>query len=129
MLEHPDAKTICSKAVVSFAVCSSLSSSSSSSISFISGDVLTLLPRWTDLTARDKGRGEAAIKDLEQDVQLKKAKSLKADGGLTEIKFHSFDVTDSGSIETFADHLKKTYPDGVDFVINNAGIAMDGFGG
>ncbi|KAF1852175.1 carbonyl reductase [Cucurbitaria berberidis CBS 394.84] len=78
------------------------------------------------LTARDQGRGEAAVKALEQDAQLKSAKALKADGGLSEIKFHALDITDSGSIKTFADQLKQTHGDGVDFVINNAGIAMEG---
>jgi carbonyl reductase 1 len=79
------------------------------------------------LTARDQGRGEAALKDLEQDAQLKQAKALKADGGLSEIKFHLLDITSSSSIKTLAEHLKQAHGDGIDFVINNAGIAMDGF--
>lgn len=80
------------------------------------------------LTARDQGRGEAAVKDLEQDAQLKQAKALKADGGLAEIKFHLLDITSSDSIKALAGHLKQDHSDGIDFVINNAGIAMDGFG-
>lgn len=68
------------------------------------------------------------MKELEQDAQLKKAKSLKADGGLSEVKFHALDITDSSSIKKFADHLKQAHGDGIDFVINNAGIAMNGFG-
>jgi len=79
------------------------------------------------LTARDQGRGEAAVKSLEQDAQLKQAKALKADGGLSEIRFHLLDITSSSSIKGLADHLKQTHGDGIDFVINNAGIAMDGF--
>ncbi|EFQ93021.1 hypothetical protein PTT_09714 [Pyrenophora teres f. teres 0-1] len=79
------------------------------------------------LTARDQGRGEAAIKSLEQDAQLKQAKALKADGGLSEIRFHLLDITSSSSIKGLADHLKQTHSDGIDFVINNAGIAMEGF--
>jgi carbonyl reductase 1 len=79
------------------------------------------------LTARDQGRGEAAVKNLEQDPQLKQAKALKADGGLSEIKFQLLDITSSDSIKTLADHLKQAHSDGIDFVINNAGIAMDGF--
>ena len=79
------------------------------------------------LTARDQGR-EAAVKDLEQDAQLKQAKALKADGGLAEIKFHLLDITSSDSIKALAGHLKQDHSDGIDFVINNAGIAMDGFG-
>lgn len=80
------------------------------------------------LTARDKGRGETAVTSLEEDVQLKKAKALKADGGLCEIQFHHLDITDSGSIKCLAQHLKRMHGDGIDFVINNAGIAMTGFG-
>lgn len=68
------------------------------------------------------------MKELEQDVQLKKAKATKSDGGLSEIKFHSLDITDSSSIKSFAVHLKQAHGDGIDFVINNAGIAMNGFG-
>ncbi|ORY18843.1 carbonyl reductase [Clohesyomyces aquaticus] len=79
------------------------------------------------LTARDKGRGEAALKDLYEDPRLKKAKALSSDGGLSEIRYHALDIGDSQSISTFADYLKKTHGDGVDFVINNAGIAMQGF--
>jgi len=79
------------------------------------------------LTARDQSRGEAAVKDLEQDAQLKQAKALKADGGLSEIRFHLLDITSSSSIKGLADHLKQAHGDGIDFVINNAGIAMEGF--
>jgi carbonyl reductase 1 len=59
---------------------------------------------------------------------LKQAKALKADGGLSEIKFHKLDITDSSSTMSLADHLKQAHGDGIDFVINNAGIAMNGFG-
>ncbi|OAL50046.1 carbonyl reductase [Pyrenochaeta sp. DS3sAY3a] len=79
------------------------------------------------LTARDKGRGEAAVKQLEQDAQLKEAKALQSDGGLSTIKFHALDITDSNSIRSLAEHLKEAHGDGIDFVINNAGIAMEGF--
>jgi carbonyl reductase 1 len=79
------------------------------------------------LTARDQGRGEAAVKNLEQDAQLKQAKALKADGGLAEIKFHLLDITSSDSIKTLTNDLKQAHSEGIDFVINNAGIAMDGF--
>lgn len=67
------------------------------------------------------------MKELAQDAQLKSAKALKADGGLSEIRFHALDVTDSSSITTLADHLKAAHGEGIDFVINNAGIALDGF--
>ncbi|CBX93171.1 similar to carbonyl reductase [Plenodomus lingam JN3] len=80
------------------------------------------------LTARDQGRGEAAVQSLENDAQLKQAKALKADGGLSEIKYHQLDITDSNSIRSFAAELKAAHEDGIDFVINNAGIALNGFG-
>tara|TARA_R110002003_G_scaffold41_2_gene2803 strand:+ start:8380 stop:8808 length:429 start_codon:yes stop_codon:yes gene_type:complete len=80
------------------------------------------------LTARDQCRGEAAVKEIQQDAQLQQAKALKANGGLVEIIFHSFDVTDNKSVETFTRHLKETHGDGIDFVVNNAGIALNGFG-
>jgi carbonyl reductase 1 len=69
------------------------------------------------------------LSELSQDPQLKKAKALKADGGLSEIKFHAFDVTDKNSVSTFVEHLKEQHGEGsLDFIINNAGIALDGFG-
>ncbi|PSN61155.1 carbonyl reductase [Corynespora cassiicola Philippines] len=79
------------------------------------------------LTARDQGRGEAAFNSLQDDDQLKQAKALMADGGLSEIRYHALDITDSNSIKNFVAYLKKEHGDGVDFVINNAGIALDGF--
>ncbi|KAF2202083.1 carbonyl reductase [Delitschia confertaspora ATCC 74209] len=78
------------------------------------------------LTARDKSRGETALKELQNDPQLKEAKALVADGGLAEIKYHQLDIVDSNSIHKFVEHLKQAHGK-VDFVINNAGIAMQGF--
>ncbi|KAF1978093.1 carbonyl reductase [Bimuria novae-zelandiae CBS 107.79] len=79
------------------------------------------------LTARDQGRGETALKNLNEDSQLKQAKALKSDGGESEIKYHQLDITDLKSVQTFAEYLKQTHGDGIDFVINNAGIALNGF--
>jgi carbonyl reductase 1 len=79
------------------------------------------------LAARDKSRGEAALQKLHEDPQLKKSKALAADGGLSEIKFHALDITDSSSVQSFVKDLKESHADGLDFVINNAAIAMDGF--
>ncbi|KAF2639127.1 carbonyl reductase [Massarina eburnea CBS 473.64] len=79
------------------------------------------------LTARDQSRGEAAVNELHNDAQLKQAKALKADGGPSEIKYHQLDITDRKSLQAFADHLKQTHEDGIDLVVNNAGIALDGF--
>jgi carbonyl reductase 1 len=80
------------------------------------------------LTARDQAKGEAALNELHNDPQLKAAKALKTDGGSSEIKFHALDITDSTSVRLFADHIKHDHVDGIDFLINNAGIAMTGFG-
>lgn len=80
------------------------------------------------LTARDKTKGEAAVKSLEEDAQLKNAKALKVDGGLSDITFHQLDIMDSGSIRSFADHLKQVHSDGIDFVINNAGFVSRDLG-
>ena len=80
------------------------------------------------LTARDKGRGEEAVKILQNDAQLRKAKALAADGGLATIKYHGLDISKPKSITDFAAFLKKEHPDGIDMVINNAGVAMTGFG-
>ena len=80
------------------------------------------------LTARDQGRGEEAIKTLQNDFQLKKVKALAADGGLATIKYHGLDISEPNSITDFAAFLKREHPDGIDMVVNNAGIAMTGFG-
>ena len=44
------------------------------------------------------------------------------------MKYHQLDISQTNSIRVFADFLKKEHPKGIDFVINNAGIAMTGFG-
>lgn len=80
------------------------------------------------LTARDKSRGEEAVKSLQNDTQLKKAKALVSDGGLSEIRYYGLDISKPKSITDFATFLKDEHPEGIDMVINNAGIAMDGFG-
>ncbi|GAB1315393.1 hypothetical protein MFIFM68171_05603 [Madurella fahalii] len=80
------------------------------------------------LGARDASRGRDAVTQLTtEDPALRLAKALRADGGPTDIKFHQIDISDSPSIQSFADFLRREHPDGIDFVINNAGIAMDGF--
>ncbi|KAF1812283.1 carbonyl reductase [Eremomyces bilateralis CBS 781.70] len=79
------------------------------------------------LTARDKARGEGAVQRLLADDQLRAAKVLSTHGGLSDIRFHTLDISDAASIQIFGQFLKKEHPEGIDFVINNAGIAMDGF--
>ena len=80
------------------------------------------------LSARDQRRGEDAVANLLQDTQLKKAKALADHGGLSTIKYHGMDISKSKSIKDMASFLKAEHPDGIDIVVNNAGIAMDGFG-
>lgn len=65
---------------------------------------------------------------MNNDPQLKKAKVLAQDGGETTIKFKALDISNSTSIKNFANFLGEEHPDGIDMVINNAGIAMNGFG-
>lgn len=79
------------------------------------------------LAARDGLRGESAVKSLYQDEALVSARVLARDGGLTDIKFHQLDVVDKDSIARFADHVKREHGEGIDFLVNNAGIALDGF--
>jgi hypothetical protein len=66
------------------------------------------------LTARDKSRGQDALEKLSSDPLLKKAKALKAEGGLTEIKYHPLDIADDNSIAELAAFFAKEHPDGVD---------------
>ena len=72
------------------------------------------------LTARDQGRGEAAVQSLQEDSELKKAKALRSDGGLADIKYHQLDISDTMSIRAFSDFLRKEHGQ-IDFVVNNAG--------
>ncbi|KAM0797977.1 carbonyl reductase [Usnea florida] len=79
------------------------------------------------LCARDKGRGEDAVRTLADDAQLMKAGALAQNGGLTTVKYHGLDIKKTKSIQDFAGFLKKEHPEGIDMVVNNAGIAMNGF--
>ncbi|EXJ87734.1 hypothetical protein A1O1_04659 [Capronia coronata CBS 617.96] len=79
------------------------------------------------LTARNEERGKAALEALQADPQLERARALRSQGGLTDIKYRTLDIDSTESIREFADYLKKEHPQGIDFLINNAGIAMQGF--
>ncbi|XP_011683482.2 carbonyl reductase [NADPH] 1-like [Strongylocentrotus purpuratus] len=59
------------------------------------------------LTARNEGRGRAAVELLQKE-------------GL-DPKFHLLDVTDQASIDTIRNHLEKEHG-GIDVLVNNAGI-------
>ena len=79
------------------------------------------------MTARDQGRGEEALRTLSKDEQLAAANALREHGGLTDIKFHALDVSETKSIQELTQFLKKEHPGGIDIVVNNAGVALDGF--
>jgi carbonyl reductase 1 len=79
------------------------------------------------LTARDATRGQDALQSIESDSQLKQAKALASAGGKSTVKYALLDISKPDSIKSFADMIKKEHPEGVDYVINNAGIAMQGF--
>jgi len=61
------------------------------------------------LTARDVGRGQEAVKLLNE-------KGLKPN-------FHQLDISDRSSIEAMRDHVVKAHG-GIDILVNNAGIAF-----
>lgn len=77
------------------------------------------------MTARDRARGEAALASLRADEDLARAGVL--DRGAVDLRLQPLDVVSDESIDAFANHLAAEHPGGVDFLINNAGTAMDGF--
>ena len=79
------------------------------------------------LTARNEERGKAALESINYDAQLKKAKALRSQGGLTDIRYLPLDIDSQDSIKSFAATIKKEHPDGIDILVNNAGIAGQGF--
>lgn len=79
------------------------------------------------LTARNKERGEKALQEILEDAQLKEAKALCKDGGLSDVRYLPLDIDSQDSIQQFASHIKQEHPEGIDILINNASVAMDGF--
>jgi len=79
------------------------------------------------LTARNDEKGRVAVDSILEDTQLREAKALRSHDGLTEVEYLKLDISSKQSIEDFATHLKTEHPDGIDFLINNAAIAMQGF--
>ena len=80
------------------------------------------------LCARDEGRGQEAVKQVESDGVLKEARALVQDCGLTAVRYHGLDVGVRESVLGFKKFLEREHPEGIDVVVNNAGIAMKGFG-
>ncbi|KAH8812843.1 hypothetical protein F5884DRAFT_702436, partial [Xylogone sp. PMI_703] len=79
------------------------------------------------LTARSEERGIEAVNALNSDPQLRTARVLTQDGGETTIKFQKLDICDPDSVYAFRDLLVKEHTEGIDVVINNAGICLDEF--
>lgn len=79
------------------------------------------------LTARSAPRGLAALEALHADPSLASAKVLARDGGPVSLAFQPLDVGDAASIDAFAAQLRAAHGR-VDVLVNNAGVAMDGFG-
>jgi len=44
------------------------------------------------------------------------------------VKYTQLDVSDEASRKKFEEFLKKEHPDGIDMLVNNAGVALNGFG-
>jgi len=61
-------------------------------------------------TARDEGRGKAAVAELEKE-------------GLHS-KYHQLDIDDQASIEKFKKFLSDKYG-GLDVLVNNTGVAYE----
>ncbi|KAK5662221.1 hypothetical protein OQA88_8126 [Cercophora sp. LCS_1] len=80
------------------------------------------------LCARSPSLGTAALDTLlHADPLLTQSKALSASGGPTTIHYHPLDIASQSSIASFAAFLSETHPGGIDILINNAGIALDGF--
>lgn len=76
-------------------------------------------------TARNVERGQESFENLRKELGPNKV--LVEDGGPTTLKFHQLDITDPKSREAMAATIKKE--GGLDLLVNNAGIALNGFDG
>jgi carbonyl reductase 1 len=67
------------------------------------------------LTARNPSLGEEALKKVIDEL---------GDRRLGDIRFHQLDITNEDSCRAFANFLNQEHSDGIDVLINNAGIAF-----
>lgn len=79
------------------------------------------------LTARNEERGKSALDAINGDPAIKQAKALRRHGGLTDIQYLALDIDDEKSMDHFTTFLKEQHPEGIDFLINNAAVAKQGF--
>ena len=77
-------------------------------------------------TARNVERGQASFSELSNELSSTGSKILAKDGGLTTLKFHQLDIDDPKSRSTLKNTIQQE-EGGLDLLINNAGIALDGF--
>lgn len=70
------------------------------------------------LTSRKADSGEAAVKAVTQQIQEAAIK----DSPPVEVKLRLLDIESKDSITAFAAALKADHPDGIDILINNAGV-------
>lgn len=76
------------------------------------------------LTARNEQRGLDAVQALEGDQSLSKA--LKKHGGPVDVRYRQLDISDESSIKALAKWVETEHPEGIDVLVQNAGIATKG---
>lgn len=77
-------------------------------------------------TSRSVDRGKESLAKLTDELAAENDKVLAKDGGLTTFKYHQLDITDAASRAKLLETLKKE-EGGLDLLVNNAGIALNGF--
>ena len=75
------------------------------------------------LEEEDAVRAKGMMKGMKE-----KGAALGSNGGLTTVRYHGLDVGEEESVWGFRGFLEREHSQGVDVVVNNAGVAMEGFG-
>ncbi|PKS06027.1 hypothetical protein jhhlp_007861 [Lomentospora prolificans] len=71
--------------------------------------------------ARNPALGEAAVRRIYEDEEIKEAKVLTSDGGSVLVCFRKLDVAARGSRSSFIAHIFDQHPS-IDLLFNNAGV-------